>query len=67
MNPVPKLSELAGVDEELFKGTKPSKELEATRKQRDLEFRKRVRALVERNLRAQNYFSRVRLNFLPNN
>ena len=52
MNPVPKLSELAGVDEELFKGTKPSKELEAMRKQQDQELRKRVRALAERNPRA---------------
>ena len=31
--PVPKLSELAGVDEELFRGRRPSKELEAMRRE----------------------------------
>jgi len=37
-----KLSELAGVDEELFKGRKPSKELKVTRKEWDEEFDKRI-------------------------
>lgn len=41
--PVPKLSKLAGVDEEVFKGRKPSEELEATRKEWDREFEKRTR------------------------
>lgn len=40
--PVPKLSNLAGVDEELFKGRKPSEEIEATRKEWTREFEKRV-------------------------
>jgi AbrB family looped-hinge helix DNA binding protein len=41
MIPVPKLSELAGVDEILFKGRKPSKELEVTRNEWTDEFQKR--------------------------
>ena len=40
--PVPKLSELAGADEEVFKGRKPSEEIEATRKEWTKEFEKRV-------------------------
>jgi len=40
--PVPKLSKLAGVDEELFRGRKPSDEIEATRKEWTKEFEKRV-------------------------
>jgi len=40
--PVPKLSKLAGVDEEVFKGRKPSEEIEATRKEWTKEFEKRV-------------------------
>ena len=40
--PVPKLSKLAGVDEELFRGRKPSEEIEATRKEWTKEFEKRV-------------------------
>jgi AbrB family looped-hinge helix DNA binding protein len=42
MIPIPKLSELAGVDEGVFKGRKPSKELEVTRNEWTEEFRKRV-------------------------
>jgi len=40
--PVPKLSQLAGIDEELFKRRKPSKELEAMRKEWTQEFEKRI-------------------------
>lgn len=40
--PVPKLSELAGVDEEVFKGRKPSSEIEATRREWTKEFDKRI-------------------------
>ena len=40
--PVPKLSKLAGVDEEVFKGRKPSEEIEATRKEWTKEFEKRI-------------------------
>jgi AbrB family looped-hinge helix DNA binding protein len=40
--PVPKLSELAGVDEELFRNRKPSAEIEATRKEWTKEFEKRT-------------------------
>jgi len=40
--PVPKLSKLAGADEEVFKGRKPSEEIEATRKEWTKEFEKRV-------------------------
>ncbi len=43
--PIPKLSKLAGVDEEVFKGRKPSEEIEATRKEWDKEFVKRVQQL----------------------
>jgi AbrB family looped-hinge helix DNA binding protein len=40
--PVPKLSQLAGVDEELFANRKPSKEIEEMRKEWNKEFDKRV-------------------------
>jgi len=40
--PVPKLSKLAGVDEQVFKGKKPSKEIEAMRKEWTKEFEKRI-------------------------
>ena len=40
--PVPKLSELAGVDEILFKGRKPSIEIESSRKEWTDEFEKRI-------------------------
>jgi len=40
--PVPKLSKLAGVDEEVFRGRKPSEEIEAMRKEWTKEFEKRV-------------------------
>jgi len=40
--PVPKLSKLAGVDEEVFRGRKPSDEIEAMRKEWTKEFEKRV-------------------------
>ena len=41
--PVPKLSELAGVDKELFKNRKPSEELKAMRKEWTEEFDKRIK------------------------
>ena len=40
--PPPKLSSLAGVDEELFKGKKPSEEIEAMRRKWTNEFEKRI-------------------------
>ena len=40
--PVPKLSRLAGVDEELFRGRKPSEEIETMRKEWSKEFDKRT-------------------------
>jgi AbrB family looped-hinge helix DNA binding protein len=40
--PVPKLSKLAGVDEEIFRGRKPSEEIEAVRKEWTKEFEKRI-------------------------
>ena len=40
--PRPKLSKLAGVDEEVFRGRKPSEEIEAMRKEWTKEFEKRV-------------------------
>jgi AbrB family looped-hinge helix DNA binding protein len=40
--PVPKLSKLAGVDADVFKSRKPSKEIEAIRKEWTDEFEKRV-------------------------
>ena len=41
--PVPKLSKLAGVDEEIFKGRQPSKEIETIRTEWTKEFEKRIR------------------------
>ena len=40
--PVPKLSKLAGVDEEVFRGRKPSDEIDAMRREWTEEFEKRV-------------------------
>lgn len=40
--PVPKLSKLAGVDEEVFRGRKPSKEIEDMRREWTKEFEERV-------------------------
>lgn len=40
--PVPKLSKLAGVDEEVFRGRKPSEEIEAMRKEWTKEFEKQI-------------------------
>lgn len=40
--PLPKLSKLAGVDEEVFKGRKPSDEIETMRKEWTKEFEKRT-------------------------
>ena len=42
MIPVPKLSNLAGVDKDLFKGRKPSEEIETMRKEWTEEFEKRI-------------------------
>jgi len=42
MIPVPKLSKMAGVDKEVFEGKKPSKEIEALRKEWTREFEKRI-------------------------
>ena len=42
LDPDPKLTKLAGADEEVFKGRKPSEEIEATRKEWTKEFEKRV-------------------------
>jgi AbrB family looped-hinge helix DNA binding protein len=43
MIPMPKLSRLAGVDEEVFKGRRPSEEIEIVREEWTREFEKRVR------------------------
>ena len=43
MTPVPKLSQLAGIDKEVFKGRKPSEELEKTRKEWTQEFDERLK------------------------
>ena len=40
--PIPKLSKLAGVDEGVFRGKKPSAEIEAMRKEWTKEFDKRI-------------------------
>jgi AbrB family looped-hinge helix DNA binding protein len=40
--PITKLSKLAGVDEELFKGRKPSQEIEDSRREDTKEFEKRL-------------------------
>ena len=42
MIPVPKLSNLAGVDKDLFEGRKPSEEIETMRKEWTREFEKRI-------------------------
>ncbi|MBS7626613.1 hypothetical protein KEJ51_06210 [Candidatus Bathyarchaeota archaeon] len=39
---LPKLSSLAGVDEELFRGRKPSREIENMRKEWTREFEKKI-------------------------
>ena len=41
--PVPKLSQLAGVDKDIFKGRKPSKELEEMRNEWTQEFDQRLK------------------------
>ena len=41
--PVPKLSKMAGIDKPLFKGRKPSKEIEEMRREWTREFERRVR------------------------
>ena len=40
--PRPKLSKLAGVDEDLFKGRKPSEEIETMRREWTKEFERRI-------------------------
>ena len=40
--PIPRLSKLAGIDKELFRGKKPSADIEATRKEWTEEFEKRI-------------------------
>ena len=42
MIPVPKLSRMAGIDKELFKGRKPSREIEEMRKEWTREFEERT-------------------------
>ena len=42
ITPVPKLSKLAGIDEQVFKGRKPSKEIETVRKEWTKEFEKHI-------------------------
>ncbi len=42
--PIPRLSELAGVDEEIFRGRKASDEIEAMRKEWTDDFEERVRS-----------------------
>jgi len=39
---VPKLSEMAGIDKEIFKGKKPSEDIEAMRKDWTREFEERI-------------------------
>jgi len=43
MIPVPRLSRLAGVDKEVFRGREPSKEIEDERIKEDRDFEKRLR------------------------
>jgi len=43
MIPVPRLSRLAGVDREVFRGRRPSKEIEEARREWDEEFERRIR------------------------
>jgi AbrB family looped-hinge helix DNA binding protein len=40
--PMPRLSKLAGIDKDVFKGKKPSKDIEAIRKEWTKEFEKRI-------------------------
>ena len=40
--PLPKLSKMAGIDKEVFKGKKPSKDIEVIRKEWTREFEKRI-------------------------
>ena len=42
--PIPKLSRLAGVDADLFRGKKPSEEIQAMRKEWTEEFERRIQA-----------------------
>jgi len=42
MVPVPKLSEMAGIDKEIFKDKKPSEDIEAMRKEWTREFEERI-------------------------
>jgi AbrB family looped-hinge helix DNA binding protein len=42
LTPITKLSKLAGIDQELFKGRKPSQEIEAARKEWTTQFEKRL-------------------------
>ncbi|MDI6691057.1 MAG: AbrB/MazE/SpoVT family DNA-binding domain-containing protein [Candidatus Bathyarchaeota archaeon] len=41
--PVPKLSKLAGIDKEIFRGRKPSKEVEETRREWNEQFERRLK------------------------
>jgi len=43
MIPIPKLSQLAGIDKDVFKGRKPSEELAKTRKEWTQEFENRLK------------------------
>lgn len=43
MIPVPKLSEMAGVDREVFRGRKPLEDIEAIREEWTREFEERIR------------------------
>jgi len=43
MIPVPRLSRLAGVDREVFRGRRPSKEIEEARREWDEDFERRIR------------------------
>ena len=43
MIPVPRLSRLAGVDREVFRGRRPSKEVEEARREWDEDFERRIR------------------------
>jgi len=43
MVPVPRLSQLAGVDREVFRGRRPSEEVEKTRREWTEDFERRVR------------------------
>ena len=41
--PIPRLSKLAGADKEIFKGRRPSEEIEKTRQEWDKDFEKRAK------------------------